>query len=81
MADNVAIDFETGQTLNALTRRLGSLEECRRLGFVFEDELGVLSPSAAGVAYLLYVVARDITNPAEAFAAGFEAAGELLSDT
>jgi hypothetical protein len=78
MAEN-AIDFETGRTLNGLVRRLGSLDECLRLGFVYQDEKGVMSPSAAGTAYLLYVVARDISDPAEAFAAGYEAAMELMA--
>lgn len=76
MAEN-AIDFETGKTLNALVRRLGSLDEALRLGFVYQDLNRVMSPSAAGVAYLVFVVARDITDPAEAFAAGFEAATDL----
>ena len=76
MTENNTIDFETGKTLKALVSRLGSLAECQRLGFVFEDEKGVMSPSAAGVAYLIFVVARDITDPAEAFAAGYQAAFE-----
>lgn len=76
MADNNTIDFETGTTLNQLIRLLGGLAECQRLGFVFEDDKGVMSPSAAGFAYLVFVVARNITNPAEAFAAGYQAAFE-----
>ncbi|MDI7776603.1 hypothetical protein [Asticcacaulis sp. EMRT-3] len=76
MRDSNTIDFETGKSLNALVRRLGSLAECQRLGFVFEDEKGIMSPSAAGVAYLIFVVARDITDPAEAFASGYQAALE-----
>lgn len=78
MTNNNTIDFETGTTLNALIKRLGNLAECQRLGFVFEDEQGVMSPSAAGFAYLLFVVARDITSPAEAFAAGYQAAFEEI---
>ncbi|EGF93824.1 hypothetical protein ABI_00560 [Asticcacaulis biprosthecium C19] len=75
MADtNNTFDIETGTTLNQLIKRLGGLHECQRLGFVFEDEKGVMSPSAAGFAYLMFVVARDITDPAEAFAAGYQAA-------
>lgn len=79
MTDNNTIDFETGKTLNALVRRLGSLAECQRLGFVFEDEKGIMSPSAAGTAYLIFVVAREITDPAEAFAAGYQAAFDEIS--
>jgi hypothetical protein len=74
MAENNTIAFETGTTLSQLIKRLGGLAECQRLGFVFEDEQGVMSPSAAGFAYLMFVVARDITDPAEAFAAGYQAA-------
>ncbi len=74
MAENNTIAIETGTTLNQLIRQLGGLTECQRLGFVFEDEQGVMSPSAAGFAYLMFVVARDITDPAEAFAAGYQAA-------
>ena len=78
MAEN-AIDFETGRTLNALIRRLGGIDECLRLGFIYQDPNGVMSPSAAGMAYLMYVVARDISDPAEAFAAGYEAAADLMA--
>ena len=80
MAEN-AIDFETGKTLNALVQRLGGLDECLRLGFIYQDKKGVMSPSAAGAAYLAYLTTRDIADPAEAFAAGYEAACELLAPT
>ena len=80
MADtNNTFDIETGTTLNQLIKRHGGLHECQRLGFVFEDEKGVMSPSAAGFAYLMFVVARDITDPAEAFAAGYQAAFDEMS--
>jgi hypothetical protein len=48
---------------------------------VCEDAQGILAPSAVGTAYLIYVVARDIRDPAEAFAAEFEAASELLRES
>lgn len=51
MAENT-IDFETGRTLKALIRRLGSLDECLRLGFVYQDKSGVMSLSTAGMGYL-----------------------------
>ena len=41
-----------------------------------EDEQGVMYLSTAGLGYLLYVVARDIDSPAEAFAAGYQCACE-----
>ena len=80
MADtNNTFDIETGTTLNQLIKRLNGLAECQRLGFVFEDEKGVMSPSAAGFAYLMFVFARDITDPAEAFATGYQAAFDEMN--
>ena len=70
------IDFENGRSVNALVKHLGSMAECQRLGFIFEDERGVLFPSSAGIAFLVFIVARDITDPAEAFAAGYQAASD-----
>lgn len=79
MAEN-AIDFETGQTLNALVHRVGGMDEALRLGFAYQDLKGVMTLSTAGFAYLTYIVAGDIANPAEAFAAGYEAACLALGD-
>lgn len=62
-----------------LVRRLGSMDECLRLGFVYQDDKGVMSPSAAGTAFLINVVARNITDAAEGFAAGYEAALDILA--
>jgi len=50
------------------------MAECKRLGFVYEDEQGVLSLSFAGLGYLLLVRAQNVTSPAEAFAAGYQCA-------
>jgi hypothetical protein len=75
MSDNV-YDIESGRTLEALVKDLGSIAECKRLGFVFEDDKGVMSPSIAGLGYLLYVKAAEITTPVEAFAAGYQCAKE-----
>jgi hypothetical protein len=78
MADNV-FDFETLAPLEALIKLLG-MDECKRLGFVFEDEKKIMSLSHAGLGYLVFVRARDITDPAEAFAAGYQCAGEYYTD-
>ena len=72
MTGNNAFDFETMRHLDVLAKSLGGLDECKRLGFVHEDKQGVMSVSAAGLGYLLYVRARGITSLAEAFAAGRE---------
>ena len=79
MSDNV-FDFETLQPLEALIKELGGLDECRRLGFVFEDENKIMSLSHAGMGYLCFVKAAGATNPAEAFAAGYQCAGEFYTE-
>jgi hypothetical protein len=79
MSDNV-FDFETLQPLEALVKHLGGLNECKRLGFVFEDEQKIMSLSHAGLGFLCFVKAMDIMNPAEAFAAGYQCAGEFYTD-
>ncbi|HTM81581.1 hypothetical protein [Asticcacaulis sp.] len=52
-----------------------------RLGFVYENEQGVIALSSAGLGFLVYVRARDITSVAEAFAAGYQAAAEEILDS
>jgi hypothetical protein len=75
MPNNV-FDFETLRPLDALVKLIGSLDACKRLGFVFEDERKVMSLSHAGMGYLLFVKASDVTDLAEAFAAGYQCACE-----
>jgi hypothetical protein len=75
MSDNV-FDIGTHRPLETLIKELGGLDECRRLGFVFEDENRIMSLSAAGLGYLLFVKASSITGVAEAFAAGYQCAAE-----
>jgi hypothetical protein len=67
MSDNV---FEIGphRTLEALIKELGGLDECKRLGFVFQDENKIMSLSSA---------AAGTSSVAEAFAAGYECAAEF----
>lgn len=79
MTDNNTYDIESVRQIEALVKDLGSLAECKRLGFIFEDEQGVMSLSVAGGGYLLYVKARDITSLAEAFASGYECAHDEMS--
>jgi hypothetical protein len=57
-------------------KQIGSLDACKRLGFVFEDERKVMSLSHAGMGYLLFVKAAGVTELAEAFAAGYQCACE-----
>ena len=75
MSDNV-FDMGTLRPLDALIRELGGLDECRRLGFVFEDENKIMSLSVAGLGYLCFVKAAGITGVAEAFAAGYQCGAE-----
>jgi hypothetical protein len=75
MSDNV-FDIGSHRPLETLIKELGSLDECRRLGFVVEDDNRIMSLSTAGVGYLLFVKAREITRVAEAFAAGYQCAAE-----
>lgn len=77
MSDNT-FDIDSVRQIRALTHSVGGLEECKRLGFIFEDEQGVMSVSVAGLGYLLNVRARDITNVAEAFAAGYQCAHDEI---
>lgn len=75
MSDNV-FGIESARTLDGLARALGGIAECKRLGFAFEDENGVMRLSVAGMGYLLRVAAVDVTSLAEAFAAGYACAKE-----
>jgi hypothetical protein len=79
MSDNV-FDIGTLHPLDALIKELGGLGECKRLGFVFEDERKIMSLSQAGMGYLTFVKARGVTSLAEAFAAGYECAGDYYTD-
>jgi hypothetical protein len=76
MSDNV-FDIGTLRPLEALIKELGGLDECKRLGFVFEDEQNIMSLSTSGLGYLLFVKAADVKKLAEAFAAGYQCAMEF----
>jgi hypothetical protein len=75
MSDNV-FDMATLRPLESLIRELGGLDECKRLGFVFEDENQIMSLSHAGMGYLCFVKAAGTTAVAEAFAAGYQCGAE-----
>lgn len=75
MSNNV-FDMATLRPLDALIKELGGLDECRRLGFVFEDENKIMSLSTAGMGYLCFVKAAGTTGVAEAFAAGYQCGAE-----
>jgi hypothetical protein len=80
MSENV-FDMGTLRPLEALIKELGGLDECRRLGFVFEDENKIMSLSHAGMGYLCFVKAAGITNVAEAFASGYQCGAEQYEAT
>jgi hypothetical protein len=46
------LDIGTIRQIKTLSKSLGGLIECKRLGFVYEDDNGVLSLSSAGLGYL-----------------------------
>jgi hypothetical protein len=69
-------DIEAHRPLGALIKDLGGLDECKRPGFVFEDENQIMSLSVAGFGYLLFVKARGVSGVAEAFAAGYQCRAE-----
>jgi hypothetical protein len=80
MTDNV-FDMATLRPLDALIKELGGLDECRRLGFVFEDQNNIMSLSTAGMGYLCFVKAAGIASVAEAFAAGYQCRAEEYDAT
>jgi len=79
MSENT-FDIESVRQIESLVESLGSLAECKRLGFIFQDGQGIMSLSVAGLGYLLFVKARNITSLAEAFAAGYECAVDEIKD-
>jgi hypothetical protein len=72
--------FDSVRQIEHLKGRVGGLDEYKRLGFVHVDEQGIQGLSTAGAGFLIYVVARDVTSLAEAFAAGRVAAIEEIED-
>lgn len=73
---NGVIDFQNMQQIEKLRGTLGDAE-CRRLGFLLDDEQGVTVLSTAGFGYLLFVEAAGVTSLPEAFAAGYQCAAQF----
>lgn len=64
-------DEDHHKTITQLISRIGSQEECLRLGFLAKDDNATLHLSPAGMGYLIDVVAADLTALPEAYAAGY----------
>lgn len=74
MTDDV-VDFHNLPQIEKLRETFGDAE-CRRLGFIVDDERGAVCLSPVGMGYLIYVDG-GVTSLAEAFAAGFQCASDL----
>jgi hypothetical protein len=72
-------DIETARQIELLAKEVGGLDECKRLGFIFEDKQGIMSLSVTGFGYFLYVRTGAATTLAEAFAAGYQCAHDEKS--
>lgn len=48
MAENT-FDIESVRQIEALAKSLGEMDECKRLGFIFEDGQSIMSLSVAGL--------------------------------
>jgi len=66
--------------LEKLCELLGSIDECKRLGFIYEDENNVMELSVSGTGYLLHKAKVSTCTEAEAFAAGYELAHDEVND-
>jgi hypothetical protein len=75
MANN-PLDFDHMHQVAALRSHLGD-EECRRFGFIGEDERGVTTVSAAGFGFLIFTAYEGTKSIAEAFAAGYACAADF----
>jgi len=71
-----AVDFDHMHQVEALRHRLGDAE-CRRLGFIADDERGVTVVSAAGFGFLIYLAYEGTQSIAQAFAAGYQCAADF----
>ena len=80
MTEDNIFNFRDLKQIERLKTIAGGLEETKRLGFIHVDEEGVQSISTAGMGFLIYVVAKDITSLAEAFAAGRLAAFDEIEE-
>ena len=65
-------DEDHHKTIAQLIGRIGSQEECFRLGFLAKDDNATLHLSPAGMGYLIDVVASDVSALPDAYAAGYK---------
>lgn len=79
MSQNV-FDIDHVRQLEVLIEELGSIDECKRLGFVHTDEPGIMRMTPVGLGYLLFVKAANITKLPEAFAAGWQCADDVREE-
>lgn len=80
MTHENVFSFDSLPQIEKLKSLLGGIDECKRLGFIYVDEQGIQSLSTAGMAYLLYVVGKNISSLAEAFALGRMTALDEVED-
>lgn len=78
MTDSNVYYFEHRPQIEKLEKELGRAE-CVRLGFMFEDDEGIVRVTVAGYGYLLYTGCLEIKTVAEAFAAGYQCAREEMA--
>lgn len=66
------LDHDTHKTISELIEKIGSQEECLRLGFLDKDDNETLFLTPIGLGYLLDVVATELNTLEDAYAAGFK---------
>lgn len=71
-------DKDNHKIIGSLIDKLGSKEECLRLGFLDKNDNETLIITTAGYGYLLQVVAAEVDTLAGAYAAGYQQACEEL---
>jgi hypothetical protein len=80
MNDQNIFALDSHRQIERLREIVGGLDECKRLGFIHVDGQGIQSLSTAGMGFLLFVVAANVTTLAEAFAAGRQNAFDEIED-
>lgn len=62
------------KTIEALVAHVQSKERCLELGLIAQDDNRTLHLTAAGLGYLIDVVAQGLTDPAQIYMAGWNQA-------
>lgn len=65
-------DEDHHKTIAQLIRRIGSQEECFRLGFLAKDDNATMHLSPVGMGYLIDIVADDVNALPDVYAAGYK---------